>query len=267
MKTQRFILLLAAGAAALSFAACTRSDTARSECSDPAAAAFELLDKQVNPSEIEAAGVTVNAQELSRCAANALGAISGYQERTIENGEVQSTSRVNVNPLSLDMSIAHPAAGSPEELIFLAGFSFAKIDGKWIELTKDNPDPAIASLLELREGLQIQFNPELRAAGTDASLEYQLVGADEILGEPVIVLEAELPTADGGSSATSRYFLTKDYLILRSTLSSGDGDASGGEAGDAEAGSAGGMQQSIERVSEFTEIGVPQEIKNPMLAD
>ena len=243
MRITRIFALLTAA----SLTACGGETSAQSECTDPAAAAFELLSKQADSEEIEQAAVRVNAQQLSACSAEGLAKLSGYEERASLNGNPVSTSRVNISPLAVDITITAPNPGTPEEIVLVNAFAFAKINGEWLEATKDNPDSTIASIPDLRNGFETQLNPRLRAAGTDASIEYELTGFDEVLGQPVIVLATELPGGNSGEPYEVSYFVNEDYVILRSVVSGSDGQNT--------------------RVSEITSYDVAQDIRNPILAE
>ena len=122
-------------------------------------------------------------------------------------------------------------------------FTFAKIDGQWIEATEDNPKPAVKALLNLPKSFQTQFNPKLRAAGTSDSVVYSVEGTDTVLNQPVLILSAVI--TNNLETFTSKYFINSDYLVLRSQIIRTDGKIT---------------------TSEMTAIGDREDITNPILA-
>ncbi|MCI6574694.1 MAG: hypothetical protein PT944_01595 [Actinomycetaceae bacterium] len=238
MNVTRLACAIAALALTATGLAGCGSTTPQRLCSHPLASAFATLEagKQADTA------ISVSAPDLAICTAEALGQLKGYQEETMKNGKIHSHSRVNINPLKVDMVIDEPLSGQFEQVILIEGFAFAKVNGTWIQATEDADDPAIRSLLNLPQSFQTQFNPRLRAAGTDSSIRYTVVGTDTVLGQPVIVMEATI--ANKAESYTSRYYLNKNYVLLRSDAVSSAGTTT---------------------TSRLTEIDVPQTITNPLL--
>lgn len=186
---------------------------------------------------------TVDAKTLTYCTTEAIGKLDGYRETQLLNGEEISSSRVNVDPLRVHITRAHPEPGDIEEVIMVESFTFAKINGEWIEATEDNPNPAVTALLNLPQSFQTQFNPKLRAAGTSESVVYTVEGTDTVLDQRVLVLSAAIASEAG--EFTSKYFITNDYLVLRSQIIRADGSISS---------------------SEMTAVGEREDITNPILA-
>ncbi|MDD7465730.1 MAG: hypothetical protein PUK59_05820 [Actinomycetaceae bacterium] len=244
MRITRFARTLAVVAlATASLTGCNSTQTVQRLCTDPLASAFAALEagKPLEAGTHSGVQANVNAQELATCTSEALGQLKGYREETIKNGEVQSQSRVNISPLKVNMVMKAELPNHLEEVILIEGFAFAKVDGQWIEVTEDAADPTIRSLLNLPKSFQTQFNPKLRAAGTDPAIIYNLVGTGKALGQPVLILEAKI--ANGTDSYTSRYYLNKDYVLLRSEAVSSSGTTT----------------------SQLTDVDVPQTITNPLL--
>lgn len=186
---------------------------------------------------------TVDAKTLVYCTTEAIGKLDGYREKQLLNGDEISSSRVNVNPLRVHITLADPQAGDIEEVIMVESLTFAKLDGKWIEATEDNPNSTVKALLNLPQSFQTQFNPKLRAAGTSESVIYTVEGTDTVLNQPVLVLRAKIASETG--EFTSKYFVTKDYLVLRSQIIRADGSTT---------------------TSEMTVAGEREDIANPILA-
>lgn len=186
---------------------------------------------------------TVDAKTLVYCTTEAIGKLDGYRETQLLNGDEISSSRVNVNPLRVHITLADPQAGDIEEVIMVESLTFAKLDGKWIEATEDNPNSTVKALLNLPQSFQTQFNPKLRAAGTSESVIYTVEGTDTVLNQPVLVLRAKIASETG--EFTSKYFVTKDYLVLRSQIIRADGSTT---------------------TSEMTAAGEREDIANPILA-
>lgn len=229
-------------------------------CTDPLKSAFAALPAGTSAGAAAQArdgdilpvtdGATVSAQALAPCVAEAMGRLKGYQERHIVGGAVQQTSHVNVQPLKVDMVLASPQPNGLEEVIMLEGFVFAKVNGKWLEVTEDAPDRSLRALLNLPQSFQTQFNPRLRTAGTSEQIHYTVTGTARLQNQPVLVLDAQIGT--GASAYTSRYFLTADYLLLRSDVT--------------RAASSDGSGAASVTTSELTAIDEPQDIANPFLA-
>ncbi|MCI5826169.1 MAG: hypothetical protein MR006_05845 [Arcanobacterium sp.] len=239
MKMKRFTAWVTVGSLALvSLAGCNSTQRAERLCTDP----LQPVLSQLQPGSHANLGIAVSAQDLARCTAEALGKLKGYREETTVNGQVRSHSQVNINPLKVHMVIMQHQENNLEEVILIEGFSFAKVAGKWLQATEDSPDPAIRGLLNLPKSFQTQFNPRLRAAGTDPAIRYTLVSTGTVLGQPVLVLEAKIAT--GTTTYVSRYYVNKDYVLLRSDAVNSDGTTT---------------------TSQLTELDKPQAISNPML--
>lgn len=235
---------------------CDANKSAESLCTDPLhdslvalsvqSAASSLKNLEEAPLDNSAnsrTSQTVDAKTLAYCTTEAIGKLDGYREKQLLNGDEISSSRININPLRVHITRAHPEAGDIEEVIMVESFTFAKIDGKWIEATEDNPKPAVKALLNLPKSFQTQFNPKLRAAGTSDSVVYSVEGTDTVLNQPVLILSAVI--TNNLETFTSKYFINSDYLVLRSQIIRTDGKVT---------------------TSEMTAIGDREDITNPILA-
>ena len=227
----------------LAAAGCSSHTETTSMCTDPLASAFQLM-KSGHADQVDST-YSANARELAICTTEALGKLAGYQEQTSVEGKIQQESRVNVHPLRADITISHPQAGSPEEIVMIEEFVFVKIDGQWLEATEDSENSAVRAALNLPKSLQTQFNPHLRAAGTDDSIVYSATGTDTILDTPVLILEAPITAEEG--TYISRYYLDADYQLLRSEAVAQSGD--------------------VQSATSITELDEPQTISNPMLPE
>lgn len=190
----------------------------------------------------------INARALAFCQADALGKIAGYVQEDAVDGKLVSRSRVNINPLAVEIEAfdqtdtpdtageedadtdAQPAAAgtnkagsatasSSQKAILVQGNTYVQRDGKWVQATTDSDDENLAYQATMPLRFEALLNPHLRAAGTDPELYYEVTGTDTVDGTPVTVLSAQLVRAgseDSQGADESRLYIRDDYLVLKS---------------------------------------------------
>lgn len=188
----------------------------------------------------------VNAQELAYCQAEALGTIAGWVQEDTVDGELASISRVNIDPLAVEIQ-AYAASGEPgPRAILVRGNTFLERDGQWIQTTTDSEDETMAYQATMPMRFEALLNPAIRAAGTNPDLTYNVLGREEIDGERVTVLSLRISSeAEDGDTRESRLYIRDDYVVVQSETTfyvNGTGQV---------------------RASVLTTIDEPQEIINP----
>lgn len=200
------------GALALLLAGC--SETAESDA-ETTGSAPATIDHCTDP--LAGDPTDVNAQELAFCQAEALGKISGWVQEDTVDGMLASTSRVNIDPLAVEIQ-SYTDSGEPgARAILIRGNTFVEREGKWVQATTESDDGTMAYQATMPMRFEALLNPELRAAGTNPDLTYEVIGHEEIDGENVTVLSLQLTgDADGGDTRESRLYVRDDYVVVQS---------------------------------------------------
>ncbi len=197
-------------------------------CTDPLAG---------NPSE-------VNAQELAFCQAEALGKIAGWvQEDTIDD-RLSSLSRVNIDPLAVEIQSFNDSGGGGPRAILIRGNTFVQRNGKWVQATTESDDETMAYQATMPMRFEALLNPNIRAAGTNPNLTYTVIGHETVNGEPVTVLSLEIDS-EAGDTRESLVYIREDYVVVRTESRF----------------RVNGADQT--RATELTTIDEPQDIINP----
>lgn len=128
-----------------------------------------------------------------------------------------STSRVNIDPLAVEIQ-SYTDSGEPgARAILIRGNTFVEREGKWVQATTESDDGTMAYQATMPMRFEALLNPELRAAGTNPDLTYEVIGHEEIDGENVTVLSLQLTgDADGGDTRESRLYVRDDYVVVQS---------------------------------------------------
>lgn len=211
MSVGRFATGLGALAVALTGCGGEPSEAASEE--DSAA----IVDHCTNP--LANSPTTVNAQELAFCQAEALGKIAGWVQEETLNGTLTSVSRVNIDPLAVEIQ-PYTQSGSPgSRAILVHGNTFVERDGHWVQATIDSDDDALAYQATLPMRFEALLNADIRAAGTDPTLSYQVLGRQTVNGHEVTVLSLELTDAEGDDRRTSKLYVRDDYTVVQSESS------------------------------------------------
>lgn len=204
---------------------------ARVSCSVPLSSQPELLD----------------APSLAFCQAEALGKIAGYVQEDAVDGEVISRSRVNINPLEVEISSLDSAGKVTSRAILVEGNTFVQREGKWVQAMADSSDENLAYQATMPVRFEALLNPQLRASGTDPNLRYTVSGTDTVNGQPVTVLKWQLDSE--ADTMESRLYIRDDYLVMKSESVYTDP----------------GREHT--RTSTLVEVDVPQDIANPRFED
>lgn len=189
----------------------------------------------------------ISARELAFCEAEALGKLAGYVQTDTVNGTAVSISRVNIDPLMVEI-VSEPNAESTGSRVILANGAtyIEQSNGSWIQARPDSKDSSVAYQASMPKRFEALMNPNLRAAGTSPNLVYTLEHVTEIGQDTVFVLEAVIDKGvESGRKMISRIYVRPDYIVVRSETES---IVSG---------------RSTVRKAELTEIGNPQKILNP----
>lgn len=131
---------------------------------------------------------SVNARELAFCQTEAVGKLAGYVQEDTINGDVVSTSRVNLKPLAVEIKSNDGSDGNGSWVILVAGKAYVNLLGKWYEARADSEDETLQYQSSFPSRFEALLNPQMRAMATDPSLEYTVVGRDTINGDSVRVL-------------------------------------------------------------------------------
>lgn len=191
---------------------------------------------------------TVNARELAFCQTEAVGNLAGYVQEDTINGKIVSTSRVNLDPLAVEIKSNAGSNGDGSWVILVAGKAYVNLLGKWYEARADSDDETLQYQSSFPSRFEALLNPEMRAMATDPELEYAVEGRETVNGHDVRVLSL---TVNEGTEqeATSTVYIRDDYVVVRSQT-----------------------EQEIDghtqlRVSDTTHLDEAQEIINPMYRD
>ncbi|VEI13394.1 hypothetical protein [Trueperella bialowiezensis] len=211
MQPGRVIATL--GAIAIAAGGCSSGEPAGAASGSPAAA--RSVDHCTNP--LDGNPQTVNAQELAFCQAEALGKISGWVQEDTVDGTLTSTSRVNIDPLAVEIQ-PYDAAGTPgSRAILIRGNTFVEKGGRWIQATKNSDDDALAYQATMPMRFEALLNADIRAAGTDPNLTYDVVGHETLNGQEVTVLKMQVASdSPSGDSLTSKLYIRDDYVVVHS---------------------------------------------------
>ncbi|MDO5025257.1 MAG: hypothetical protein Q4E03_01910 [Trueperella sp.] len=242
---RRMVSVLTAALLALGISGCSLDSSQTDKPADSANATDPVPTKCKNP--LGRKQSLISARELAFCEAEALGKLAGYVQTDTINGTVVSVSRVNIDPLMVEIT-SEPNSDNPGSQVILAnGAAYLKQpDGSWVQARPDSKEADVAYQATLPKRFEALMNPNLRAAGTSPNLVYTLGEAAKIGGDTVFVLEAEIDDgSESGRKMLSRIYVRPDYLVLRSETES---TISG---------------RSTVRVSELTGIDEPQRIINP----
>lgn len=242
----RTAIAISAACLTLSLAGC--GDSAPEEPDGPASGTtIAVPESCVDP--LAGNPETVNARELAFCEAEAIADIEGYVQMDYFDGRHVSTSRVNINPLAVEIR-SDPDSENGNWVILVAGKAYVHQEGNWVEARRDSDDEHLAYQSTLPDRFEALLNPNIRAAGTDATLEYTVVGNETVNGYETTVLSL---LADDGSTSgqvvENRVYVRDDYVVVRSQTTS---EAAG---------------TKHVRLSSVKDIDEPQEIVNPLYGE
>ena len=209
MRSTKYLGVL--GALALLLAGCANGDveSATESPADPPA----VVDHCTDP--LAGDPTDVNAQELAFCQAEGLTKIAGWiQEDTID-GTLASRSRVNIDPLAAEIQ-SYTMSGIPgPRAILVRGNTFVERDGQWVQATTDSNDETMAYQATMPMRFEALLNPELRAAGTNPDLTYDVIGHETIDGDAVTLLSLQLSDdAETSNARESRLYVRDDYVVV-----------------------------------------------------
>lgn len=190
---------------------------------------------------------TVNARELAFCQAEALGKLAGYVQEDTVDGQLATRSRANLDPLAVEIESFGGDGDAAGRVILVSGNTFVQRDGSWVQATSDSTDETLAFQSTLPGRYEALLNPNVRAAGTDPTLEYKVAGSDVVDGTPVTVLT--LTVSDDADTLVSTLFIRDDYVVIRSES---EYTVNGKES---------------TRTATLTAVDEPQDIINPRFED
>ncbi|MFY9262743.1 MAG: hypothetical protein GX483_07930 [Actinomycetaceae bacterium] len=194
---------------------------------------------------------TVSAQELAFCQAEAVGTIAGYVQEDYYDDVLVSTSRVNIDPLAVEIK---GTSGTETEdgswIILVVGKTFVNVDGHWIEAHANSDDEVLQYQATFPQRFEAMLNPHLRALATNADLQYDVVGTEVVSGYETTVLSLTVEDPETGAMSVNQVYVRDDYItVLSETTTTSET----------------GEQHT--RKALLTEIDVAQEIVNPMYAE
>ncbi|QOR47777.1 hypothetical protein INS90_00215 [Trueperella pecoris] len=231
------------GALTLTLGACSNQAEAIPSETSPASAS--VPDHCSDP--LAGKPAKINARELAFCQAEALGKIAGYVQEDTLDGTLSSRSRVNMDPLAVEIQSFSQSGDPIGRVILVSGNTFVEREGSWIQAKADSDDDALAYQATLPKRFEALLNPHVRAAGTDPSLEYSVVGTETIDSTPVTVLSLEV--TNDSDRLVSKLYIRDDYVVLQSESTY----------------TVNGTQRV--RGSKVSEIDQPQDIINPRFED
>lgn len=201
------------------------------ECSDP----------------LGSGATQVNAQELAFCQGAGVVNLAGYVQSDYIDGELVSTSRVNIDPLAVEIKGASGGDMDGTWVILVANKTYVNVEGEWIQARADSDDENLQVQSSLPERFAALLNPEMRAMAVDPTFVYDVVGTEVIDGEETTVLS--LTYELDGANANNRVYVRDDYVtVLTTTVIDRDGE------------------QTV-RESRVSDINQPQEIMNPLYGE
>lgn len=230
------LVLLAAGCGSETGGAAPDSEptttaTTITDCSDPLGSGAER----------------VNAQELAFCQAEGIIGLAGYVQTDYIDGSVVSTSRVNMDPLAVEIKGAAQGDMAGTWVILVANKTYVNADGQWVQARADSDDENLQYQSSFPQRFAALLNPEMRAMAVDPTFEYDVIGTETVDGEETTVLSMNYELE--GATANNRVYVRDDYVtVLTTTIIERDGE------------------QTV-RESRVSEIDQPQEIINPLFGE